>query len=95
MKQIIKADFYILDKQNLDLEKFKTLEQQMQEQMEQAVEVVSIEEVQDSLEDMSYRIHQNCQIYIYYRHYNSLDILLMVYYCYGREFSRRLLDSTL
>ncbi len=33
MKQIIKADFYILDKQNQDLEKLKILEQQLQTQI--------------------------------------------------------------
>ncbi|MCK5684428.1 peptidoglycan DD-metalloendopeptidase family protein, partial [bacterium] len=34
MKQIIKADFFILDKQSQDLEKFKTLEEQMHEQIQ-------------------------------------------------------------
>ncbi|MCP4673861.1 MAG: peptidoglycan DD-metalloendopeptidase family protein [Desulfobacula sp.] len=33
MKQIIKADFYILDRQNRDLEKFETVEQQLQKQI--------------------------------------------------------------
>ncbi len=33
MKQIIKADFYILDRQNRDLEKFEIVEQQLQKQI--------------------------------------------------------------
>ncbi len=33
MKQIIKADYYILDRQNRDLEKFETVEQQLKKQI--------------------------------------------------------------